>query len=289
MLIRFLVYVSDYKIKTMTRQQVDTAVDWAAAEGWNPGVNDAECFFRTDPGGFLVGMLDDELVSAISVVRYGSSFGFLGFYIVRPEYRGQGFGIRIWNAGLKRLRGRNIGLDGVVDQQDNYKRSGFNYAYRNVRYRGVGGSSAVSDDRLIALQDLSFDKILAYDQLFFPDDRTVFLKSWVTQPGATSLGIVENGQLQGYGVLRPCRSGYKVGPLFADDPHLAETLFTALRAHAEKDAPVFLDTPEVNQQAVDLAERHGMTVVFETARMYTGKQPDLPLPRLYGVTTFELG
>jgi hypothetical protein len=38
-----------------------------------------------------------------------------------------------------------------------------------------------------------------------------------------------------------------------------------------------------------LAERHGMVVAFETARMYTGKVPDLPLRRLFGVTTFELG
>ncbi|MDJ0957893.1 MAG: GNAT family N-acetyltransferase [Arenicellales bacterium] len=281
--------MKDYEIKTMNRRQVDTAVEWAAAEGWNPGLHDAECFFHTDPGGFLVGMLGATPVSVISVVRYGSSFGFLGFYIVRPEYRGRGFGIRIWSAGLERLRGRNIGLDGVVDQQDNYKRSGFNYAYRNIRYRGMGGCDAPDDERLVALSDFPFDDILAYDRPFFPDDRTLFLESWVTQPMATGLGIVENGILQGYGVLRPCRLGYKIGPLFADDPRLAETLFVALCAHAEKDALVFLDTPEVNQHAVNLAERHGMTVVFETARMYTGKQPDLPLNRLYGVTTFELG
>jgi len=32
-----------------------------------------------------------------------------------------------------------------------------------------------------------------------------------------------------------------------------------------------------------------MVVVFETARMYTGAAPQLPLRRLFGVTTFELG
>lgn len=281
--------MGDYKIRTMTRLEVDMAVEWAAEEGWNPGLNDAECFFHTDPGGFLVGMLNDKPVSVISVVRYGSSFGFLGFYIVRPEYRGRGFGLRIWNAGLDRLKGRTVGLDGVVDQQDNYMRSGFKYAYRNIRYQCRGGGVAVADHRVVALQDLPFDEVLAYDRPFFPDDRTVFLQNWVAQPGATGLGIVESAKLKGYGVLRPCRSGYKIGPLFADDPHLAESLFATLCAHAGKDAPVFLDTPEKNPQAVYLAERHEMTVVFETARMYTGKQPDLPLRRLYGVTTFELG
>jgi len=32
-----------------------------------------------------------------------------------------------------------------------------------------------------------------------------------------------------------------------------------------------------------------MKPVFETARMYTGAAPDLPLPKLFGVTSFELG
>jgi hypothetical protein len=32
-----------------------------------------------------------------------------------------------------------------------------------------------------------------------------------------------------------------------------------------------------------------MTVVFETARMYTGEAPRLPLDGIFGVTTFELG
>jgi len=45
----------------------------------------------------------------------------------------------------------------------------------------------------------------------------------------------------------------------------------------------------MNRDAVALAEKHKMKLVFETARMYTGIFPDLPLNRLFGVTTFELG
>jgi hypothetical protein len=45
----------------------------------------------------------------------------------------------------------------------------------------------------------------------------------------------------------------------------------------------------VNEAAVDLARRHNMTAVFETARMYAGGNPDLSLDRIFGVTSFELG
>jgi hypothetical protein len=95
--------------------------------------------------------------------------------------------------------------------------------------------------------------------------------------------------LAGYGVLRPCRSGYKIGPLFADGPEIAEYLFLALQENIPQGTSVFLDAPAVNLAAVDLAKRHNMTAVFETARMYAGKSPDLPIHRLFGATSFELG
>ncbi|MGZ4994338.1 MAG: GNAT family N-acetyltransferase [Methylobacter sp.] len=280
---------NSYTIRTMTRQEVNIAVDWAAEEGWNPGLYDADCFYAADPGGFLVGLLDDEPIATISVVKYGSSFGFLGFYIVKPEYRGQGYGIQIWNAGLALLSGRTVGLDGVVAQQDNYKKSGFTLSYSNVRYQGSGSGHYPADSGIVPLSTLAFDNIYAYDQAFFPDNRRAFLRCWIDQPQSTALGIVRDNKLAGYGVLRACRSGYKVGPLFADNPEYAEQLFLALSSHAPEDAPVFLDIPAVNAAAVDLANRHNMTVSFETARMYTGQCPDLPINRVFGVTTFELG
>ena len=44
------------------------------------------------------------------------------------------FASAIWNAAMDSLAGRNVGLDGVVAQQDNYRKSGFRLAYRNVRF-----------------------------------------------------------------------------------------------------------------------------------------------------------
>jgi len=67
--------------------------------------------------------------------------------------------------------------------------------------------------------------------------------------------------------FRPCRSGYKVGPLLADDLEIAEYLFLALQKDISVNAPVFLDTPAVNAAATDLTKRHNMTPIFETARM----------------------
>lgn len=279
----------NYKIRTMNRKEVEIAVEWAANEGWNPGIHDADCFSSADPNGFLVGLLGDQPIATISAVKYGRSFGFLGFYIVKPEYRGKGYGIQIWNAGLKYLQGRNVGLDGVVAQQGNYKKSGFKLAYRNIRHQGHGGGDSPECSAIVKLSTLPFETVDSYDRPFFPANRTRFIKSWINRAGCNALGIIQDGKLAGYGVIRKCRSGHKIGPLFADGPELAEVLFLSLKSGIKPAEPLFLDTAEVNPAAVAMAKRYNMKVVFETARMYTGEKPDMPLNRLFGVTSFELG
>src|SRR5262245_7997088 len=116
---------SPLQISTATRAELDLMVEWAAREGWNPGLADADCFHAADRTAFLIGKLDDEPVACISVVKSAPAFAFLGFYIVKPALRGQGYGWRIWQDGMARLDGRVVGLDGVIAQQENYKKSGF--------------------------------------------------------------------------------------------------------------------------------------------------------------------
>ncbi|MEZ4886661.1 MAG: GNAT family N-acetyltransferase [Chitinophagales bacterium] len=279
-----------YTIRTMTRSEIDIAVEWAAKEGWNPGLQDADSFYAADPNGFLIGLLNGEPIACISAVRYGDSFGFIGFYIVHPDYRGKGYGLQIWDAALDYLKGRNVGLDGVLEQQENYKKSGFELAYRNIRFEGKSSGKFPQHEGLVKLNSLPFEEIEAYDRTFFPDNRSAFLQSWIRESNdKEGFAVVKEGQLQGYGMIRKCGLGYKIGPLFADNANLAEVLLLALTANLSPEEVFYFDTPEVNQAAVDLAEKYGMKRVFETARMYNQSNPAIDLQRLFGVTTFELG
>ncbi len=284
----------------MTRQDLDLAIDWAAAEGWNPGLQDADCFYAADADGFLMGWLADQPIAAISAIKYGDRFGFLGFYLVRPEFRGQGYGWQIWQAGLATLAGRNIGLDGVVAQQNNYLRSGFTLAHRNIRYSGkrldltpsdwpVLDSEAATAYPIVSLDSVPVAQVITYDRAFFPAPRAAFIRCWLSRSQSYAIGILRDSQIAGYGVIRPCREGYKIGPLLADTPPFAAAIFQALQAHLPIGSTFYLDVPAVNAEAIALAERYAMTPVFETARMYTQSAPQLPLARTFGITTFELG
>ena len=273
----------------MNRKELEVAIEWAVQEGWNPGLYDADSFYATDPQGFFMGFLDGEPVSSISVVAYDDRFGFLGLYIVRPEYRSRGYGIKIWNEALKHLPTQNVGLDGVVAQQKNYRKSGFRLAYRNIRFEGTGIKDSHTIPNIVSLSQVPFQQLQAYDNRIFPASRPAFLESWIRQPESQAIGVIESGKLLGYGVVRKCRTGFKVGPLFADDEGVADAIFQKLRGFAGEGAPVFLDVPEVNQRALLLTERYGMQSMFETARMYTKEQVDAPLQKIFGVTSFELG
>jgi GNAT superfamily N-acetyltransferase len=276
-------------IRPMSRTDLEAALGWARDEGWNPGLDDVGPFYAQDPSGFLMGWLGTVRVGCISVVKYGADFAFLGLYIVHPAHRGKGYGKAIWDAGVASAAGRTIGLDGVPAQQGNYRKSGFALAYGSARWSGTlrGLVTKRSYVRPITMDDLA--AVDAFDREHFPAPRTGFLMAWLApSPTRQTEGYFEDGVLRGYGTVRRCVSGWKIGPLFAETPAIAESLLATLVTPAGVD-PIFIDVPGPNEAAVAMVKRLGFTPAFETARMYLGAAPELPLGRVFGVTTLELG
>lgn len=277
----------DFFIRNMTLQEMDIAVEWAAAEGWNPGLHDAETFYVTDPNGFFVATLDGKMIACKSAVNYENKFGFMGFYIVKEEFRGSGYGIQIWKHAFNTLSGIPSGMDGVIEQQQNYSKSGYKLAYRQLRFETeniIGktcGSIATADK-------ISFQELLDYDTKFFPAERKIFLENWIKQRKSLSLVYLNNERLKGYGVIRPCRIGNKIGPLFADNYVIAEELFLALADYAGGQK-IFIDIPEINLFAMDFIKKFNMKYVFECGRMYNGNVSIPGSDKIFGNTTFELG
>jgi GNAT superfamily N-acetyltransferase len=278
-----------FQINVASAADVARMAEWAADEGWNPGNTDTLAFHAADPGAFLIGRLDGRPVACISVVRYGAATGFLGFYIARPEARGKGYGMKIWEAGMARLTGRNVGLDGVVAQQHNYRKSGFRLAWNNIRHEGAPPvATPPAGISLIDARSVPFDQIAAYDRRFFPEARDSFLAPWIGLPERTGLVAMKDGVLEGFAVTRPCRDASRIGPLYAASPGIAAALVSALAAKTGAKA-VAIDVPDRNKAAVTLVEQMGLKPVFETARMYTGADPVVDYAGLFGVTSLELG
>ncbi|TPE51373.1 GNAT family N-acetyltransferase [Amaricoccus solimangrovi] len=277
------------RIAVMTPADLDRALDWAAAEGWNPGIDDAQAFRAADPEGFLMAFMGEEPVAAISVVRQGADFGFLGLYLCVPAWRGRGLGWKIWQAGLARLAGRVVGLDAVPAQEANYARSGFAVADRARRWGGVVAGEAAGGGAAPARpEDLA--ELLAWDRAASGIDRAAYLGAWLA-PAPTRITLVlraPDGRLRGFGTIRACRAGAKVGPLMAEDADAAERLLRALAA-TPPGPELVVDMPASNPEAERLARRLGLRPDFDTARMYLGPAPREETARVFGRATLELG
>ncbi len=283
------IMIKDYLIESMNQDEVNLAITWAAREGWNPGIHDTVCFYQTDPHGFFAGKLNGKTIAIGSAVIYDEFFAFCGFYIVDKPYRNQGYGLELTKARLAYIGNRNAGIDGVINMLDKYARIGYQLAHNNARYclnkiiRPVS-----SDPHIVPLNQIDFSQLSLYDRLHFPAPRPQFLKCWINQPQSLALAYLIDGQINGYGVIRTCQKGFKIGPLFADNPAIASQLFTNLVQYA-KGQLVFLDIPENNPLAIELVRQYQMEKVFATARMYLKGEPLLKKENIYGITTFELG
>jgi len=276
----------------LTREHVDTLIKWADEEGWNPGPYDAEVYWQTDPDSFYGFFDNNEMVAGGSIVSYNNEFGFMGFFIVKPEYRSKGIGKKLWylrrDTLLKRINsGASIGMDGVVDMQPFYNRGGFKIAFRDLRYEGMGKEYLI-DKNIFPIEENDYDKILNYDRVCFGFSRPQFMLNWLKMPEVKAFKYIEDYKLKGFAVLRKANKGYKICPLFADTQQIAEELFKACSS-AAKDEPFYLDIPIINVEAKQLVDKYNMEYVFECARMYYGNPPDVPVNKIFGITTFELG
>ncbi|MDF1683474.1 MAG: GNAT family N-acetyltransferase [Legionellaceae bacterium] len=279
-----------YVIEHMKEAEVRLVMDWSRRAGWNPGLHDARCFYTADPQGFFVGKLDDKAIAVGSAVIYDDNFAFCGCYMVDPAYQGQGYGLTLTHKRLAHVKQRNAGLDGVLNMLKKYERLGYVTAHYNARYeiqpQLIIDAPLTSD--IIPVKNLPFSTLAEYDRRHFPAPRDKFLRCWVAQPGARSLGFMKAGVLCGYGVIRPCHEGFKIGPLFANDRSIAHALFLNLIQHASGEV-VYLDCPTNNPDAMALVKYYDLKQVFETARMYLRGEPDISVKHIYGMTSFELG
>lgn len=280
--------MGSYHIRTMRAEELQIAIDWARKEGWNPGLHDSKCFYTADPTGFFIGELNGEVISVASGVNYDPHSSFFGLYIVKKEYRGRGYGLKLTDHCFAYNGERNIGLDGVLENVEVYKKKGFKPYYVNQRFKHIGLLSLIVDPAIQPINQISFEELYQYDQKCFFGERRSFLKEWISQPESTAVAYIKNDKLLGYGVCRKCHEGYKIGPLFADNGDIADAIFLALQNNKVGEE-IFIDIPETNVVGQQLVEKYEFRCVFSVMRMYQKYLPELDYPKIVGVTTYELG
>lgn len=303
---------TDLEIAPTDRAGLSRLVAMANEEGWLPGAGDDDAFWAQDPEGFVEARLAGRPIGGGSIVSYDGRYGFMGFFLVEAARRGHGIGRALWYARRDRLRARlapgaAIGMAAVSAMRAFYERGGFHADHLEVRFaweaQATPPTPPAPDAAIVDARSLPFEALAAFDAAHFPAPRPRFLQAWIAPTGREAIayvgndgigdGRVQNGRIQnrrieGFAVARAARGGHRVGPLFARDEGVAEALLDELGRRLAG-STLFLDMPEANPAAIALAARRGMREVFSCTRMHFGDTPPLPWPRIFAVTSFELG
>jgi GNAT superfamily N-acetyltransferase len=272
-------------IRRASLSDLALVLNWAADEGWNPGLDDATAFLAADAGGFFVAEKNGRAVAAISVVNHDAEFAFLGLYLCHPDYRGQGIGFALWTHALGHAETRTVGLDGVAAQQANYAKSGFRPSGATLRVQGSISTPAPS---LREADTTDINALAALDRAANGYGRAAFLTAWTTPaPTRRTIVIDRPDGVSGFATARLCREGCKIGPLIAPDTATAVTLLQAAAGRTGEDR-ITVDVPEANGALLARLSSLGFTETFRTARMYRGPAP-VTGPMLQAIGTMELG
>lgn len=272
--------------RTATLSDLSLILDWAADEGWNPGIDDAQAFLAADPAGFYVAVdQQDEPVASVSVVNHTADFAFLGLYIVRPEFRGRGIGLGLWRHAMQHSGSRTVGLDGVEAQQENYRASGFAYWGATTRFTGRLTERIGQDIRPAAPQDIS--TLIQIEGAASGVSKPDYLRPWLIGSGtrATFVKHDQSGSAS-FCTIRSCQTGAKIGPLVATNVDVARELIA--HAAAGVSGPISMDVPNTSTALAEMCLTLGWQPGFQTARMYKGAF-DGAAHRCFAVTSLELG
>ena len=283
------------EIRPMTRDELDVVLDWADAEGWNPGLSDADTFWRIDPAGLWAIDVDEVLVGSGATIAHGANHVVIGLVHVRPEHRRQGIATRTFpwlvDGALSRMPpGSTVALDVPDHLHDLAERFGFRPVRRIARMvgRAIETRRGAHSGELRALASVPVDAVVEYDAAHVGALRPDLLETWIHPVGGFGLGVYEGQRLRGMAVMRPARRGYRIGPLFADDPDISEELMGAL-SRMVLGHTITLDVPTDNPQALALAARHGLAETSSVVHLELGEVRPAPEGSVYAITSIEIG
>ena len=303
-----------FTIHPLRTVDIPTVTEWARREGFAPGVGDVAIYRQTDRQGLWMGWLGRQPVGCIAGVRYNAAYGFIGLFLVVPEQRGKGYGVRLWRHALAHLAEVPcIGLEAAPDRIADYSGWGFVPASPTTRWgrvaagdappspapqpaRWAGDPSAAPECGpnwcLLEGRALPEEAVQRFDAQREPTPRPHFLHQWLRHPAGSVHALVDRrAACHAFGRIRPCLlrqgQGWRLGPLVADSPAAAQALLEGLLQRHQ--GTVLIDVPGANQRAAPLLEALGFAPLGQTLRMYRGAAPPASLAEVYGLACLELG
>ncbi|TLY46480.1 MAG: GNAT family N-acetyltransferase [Gammaproteobacteria bacterium] len=267
----------------MEEKDLEMVMNWCKEEKWNVGMYDAAAYYALDSKGHFLFLLDKKPIGAISMVKYSHNLFAIGAFIVKKEYRNKGFGSQIWHYAIEILKKNNNAtscLYSVPAQISRYAASGFQSDFHIQRWKKSfikqpTSKMEESTTNLKQLNSIPIESIIEYDQSIFSVSRKKLLAKFIQNENIVGFASTDDsGQITGFGLIRPCINGYRIGPLYADHIGNAQKLFQTLLNNVN--STVFIDAPSHNPHIEQFASYFNLERVSkeDTAAMFRREVPD---------------
>jgi GNAT superfamily N-acetyltransferase len=248
--------------------------------GWNQTRDDWLRLLRLPGASVKVFVDGGEVRASYSLVGYGSDLAWVGMILVDEAFRGRGLGKMVFENALRETsRFQTVGLDATDFGKPIYLKNGFVEVHSIERWFGPLRGRSQPNCRTGL-----HDGILSLDKEATQIDRTELLRN-LESSGATIFSLLDSGTTLAYGVIRPGRTAFHLGPVVARS---SEDFFHLLDSFPGQHEAVVCDL--LNAEAVDFLSARGWSKRRVLTRM---TRPDragcLCREKIWCAAGFELG
>ena len=244
-----------------------------AEMGLDNRAKEAECYYAAGlTDSFMIGELNGERISCISVVKHRENEAFGGYFFTAKPYRGQGYGRRVYEYATDILGDQcNIQTYSFLHMKDRNLRTGLYPRWVVKMYtfkasRAVEGLASTqlppSVAQILPASQADFSKLFEYgaDMLGTSQVCKRLLAAWLAHLHKSSwVAIGNTGEVAGYLIMSESacllEEGYYIAPFYADSAPIARSLLKVAVSFASEDNPshnIQINIPADNVEGVSI-------------------------------------
>jgi len=259
----------------MVEDDLAGADDLRRLVGWNQTPDDWRRLLRLEPNGCFVAIQDGQVVGTVTTTTYGKELAWIGMMLVHPERRRQGIASGLMGQALDYLKNAGVNcvrLDATPAGRPLYEKLGFVEEWNLTRYQRPAQTQPDPTEPKFSggrpLADDDWPIVAELDASAFGASRLALLQS-IREGASAALVWPDQGQIKGWGLLRPGANSDYLGPLACSSPEGLWPLITGLLRMANT-RPVIWDIPDQNHRALKFAQGFGFKPLRPLARMRFG-------------------
>ncbi|GFW66656.1 acetyltransf_18 domain-containing protein [Trichonephila clavipes] len=234
-----------------------------------------------------------EVIAVCCAVIHHPNLAFVGVYAVREKYRGCGIGKEVWDKCMKHVDNMNVVINAVPDKVFLYRdKGGFpiletewtcvvNETEEPINHEAL--SNEVPDGvEIVPFQESHLPAMFEYDLALIGYDRKLALELNCNEFDSKTFVAFKDGKCVGFGTIkRSCHNVGQVGPLYADDPAVAEVMLrTLIESHPDVKGFAMM-TISSNVIANNFIKKIGCPTTEECPRLYRKEKVEVDKSKVF--------